>query len=72
MATQNQESKTLVDDYSSTSYVYICSTYELSALTSEAKWTVKRINNSTGLEQYADGNDLPDNIADNRTSLTYT
>lgn len=71
MATQNQEPKTLVDDYTNASYVYICSTYELSALTSEAKWTIKRFNNTTGLTQYADGNDLPDNIADNRVGLTY-
>ena len=71
MAVQEQSTKTLVDDYTSASYVYICSTYDLNALTSEAKWTIKRITMSTGYTQYADGNDLPDNIADNRASLTY-
>lgn len=71
MAIQEQSTKTLVDDYTNASYVYICSTYDLTALTSEAKWTVKRITISTGLTQYADGDDLPNNIADNRASLTY-
>jgi len=69
--TEDQSAKTLVDDYTSAAYVYICTTHELGALTSQAKWTVKRITLSTGLTQYADGNDLPDNIADNRVSLTY-
>ena len=71
MATQEQSVKTLVDDYTSASYVYICSTYDLTALTSEAKWTIKRITLATNLTQYADGNDQPDNIADNRVGLTY-
>lgn len=68
---EEQSVKTLVDDYTNALYIYICSTYELGALTSEAKWTAKRITLSTGLTQYADGNDRPDNIADNRASLTY-
>lgn len=72
MARQEPNAKTLIDDYTSTSYVYTCWTYDLSALTSQAKWIIKRLELSTGKILYADGNDQPDNIADNRVSLTYS
>lgn len=72
MARQEPNKKTLIDDYTSTSYVYTCWTYDLSALTSQAKWIIKRLELSTGKVLYADGNDQPDNIADNRVSLTYS
>jgi len=72
MARQEPNAKTLIDDYTNTSYVYTCWTYDLSALTSQAKWIIKRLELSTGKIFYADGNDQPDNIADNRVSLTYS
>lgn len=72
MARQEPNPKTLIDNYTSTSYVYTCWTYDLSALTSQPKWIIKRLELSTGKTLYADGNDQPDNIADNRVSLTYS
>lgn len=69
---QEPNTKTLIDDYSNALYVYICWTYDLSALTSQAKWIIKRLELSTGKVTYADGNDFPDNIADNRnTTVSY-
>lgn len=73
MANQVPNSKTIIDDYTNTNYTYICWTYDLSALSSQAKWIIKRITNATNVVMYADGNDQPDNIADNRaTTVVYS
>lgn len=43
--------------------------------TSQAKWTIKRIvDNGSGLLsiKWADGNQSPDNVWDNRASLSYS
>ena len=45
---QEPNTKTLIDDYSNALYVYTCWTYDLSALTSQAKWIIKRLELSTG------------------------
>jgi hypothetical protein len=61
----------LIDDYSSSSYIYICEALAGSA-TSNAVWKIFRITLATGLLQWADGDNNFDNVADDRTSLSYS
>lgn len=55
-----------------TSVVYI-GTAPPNSVTSDPIWSIKRLSISGGLMsiQWADGNDLNDNVWDNRASLSY-
>lgn len=63
--------RTIADTTTSSTYVYIGKS-EIGAATSAAVWLVSRINKTNGADiQWANAGD-PDQIWDNRASLTYT
>lgn len=59
------------DTTSSLTYSYFCEA-SAGSLSSDAVWRISRLTNATGVVQWADGNGLFDNVADNRTSLSYS
>ena len=62
---------TVVDTTTSATYIYIGKT-EIGTATSAAAWTVQRIDKTNGADiQWANAGE-PDQIWDNRVSLTYT
>jgi hypothetical protein len=62
----------LIDDYTTTNVTYICKA-KIGSSTASAVWSVMKIDTTTGTRiTWADGNDLEDNVADNRASLTYS
>lgn len=60
----------IVDD--APPYLYVCEA-AIGALSTDAVWRVKRIETVSGvlITKYADGDSNFNNIANNRTSLTY-
>ena len=71
--TEGGDQSMIIDDDSATSTTYFCYA-ETGSSTAAAVWKIKIIDESGGYPviQYADGDDNFDNIADNRTSLTYS
>lgn len=69
----NRKLRTIVDDTTDTTgrYIYIGKS-EIGIATSVAAWLVQRIDTDNGADiQWADAGE-PDQIWDNRVSLTYT
>lgn len=60
----------IIDQTSSATYYYHCEAIPGTA-TSAAAWRISRLTVASGVVQWADGNGKFDNVADNRTSLTY-
>lgn len=60
-----------IDDQTTTMYI---GTAPTSSATSASIWSIKRLTFSGGLTtiEWADGNDLNDNVWDNRASLSYS
>jgi len=62
----------IVDDYSTADTIYVCEA-KVGSLSSSPVWRIKKIVSTQGaVTTWADGNADFDNIADNRTSLTYS
>ena len=60
-----------IDDQTSTMYI---GTAPTNSATASAIWSIKRLTFTGGLTtiEWADGNDLNDNVWDNRASLSYS
>lgn len=58
------------DTYTDPSYYYFCEAAP-GTLDNEPKWRISRYTLATKRTQWADGNEAFDNVADNRTTLTY-
>jgi hypothetical protein len=65
------EYKIIVDDISSSDYIYFGKA-DVGSDTSDAVWQVKKFTIATGIFTHADGNASFDNVWDNRASLTYS
>ena len=63
----------IIDDATATSTTYFCYA-ETGSSTADAVWKIKIIDESGGypIIKYADGDDSYDNVAANRTSLSYS
>lgn len=70
-AKPEQDLAKLIDDFTSADYLYVCLA-PIGTATSASAWKISRMENSTGLITWADGNNSFDNVADNRASLTYS
>lgn len=61
----------IVDQTTSATYTYICEALP-GTLTSSPGWRISRLTNATGVLAWANGSGQFSNIADNRSSLSYS